>query len=482
MFNTVVSNTPLTDEIAESFFRDKIIDGGQINLRGVTEKSLLATARLLLYPRLREGQKVRISSDIYHGTHMSNDIIRSITQAAERVEDGNAIFKVIIVEKDSVPSIMDYYAEQEKWHEVEKVRLFFVPNFPCCVFVNEEKKVSLLYAELPRSTDTVTRCFHAVQSALLTSNPWFYNSETDKDSVTEAEMGIVAALCKDDYEVYANYLDEFTERVNFREEAEMRLMEDFEHMLDKQRYEDIEYRLGEMKQRIDNLMDDLAHYIQRRKEAELQYQAIKLGIDQRENQFIIRDCFKANKDYKFITIEGNNMIFSINTYLSDWDVAALDNAIHRRRSVMYDQIPSELHDAAEKLFTAIFETKEIKVPMTGVFALASNGRLRAVTRREYDIKADHMPNPHLNFYACLGGYESDIMRAMEDDDWAYALEIASVAAGNVNFEDTTVMRDWTKSIFIDECGQRNCFELPDGSRVVLKKALKWLEERSEDDE
>lgn len=479
MFNAVVHNTVLTDEIAESFFRNKIIDGGQIGLRGITELSLVATCRALFYPRMDDDEKLLVRSINLQGNNFESNFNAMLFGNAS-----NATLDIIIVDREKIKEVDDLFAGKERWEEIEKVKLFYAQHFPVRCYANSSIRSSLIIAEMPRSSDGVLKCYHALQACLLSANPWFYDTEKDQALITENEIRMMQSFLDGDYDTYQKTLEEFEREVGFREEAILMRLADFEKDVDRQRLRGVEDQITGLSSDIANLMDRLSNKIASRKELQLREQAIRIGIDQKKDCFMIRDYFASNKNAKFIKANDVCLTFAIETYLSDWNQSALRNAIHNRRSVMFDQVPHEYHDIAEKLYEKIFETKEIKVPMTGIFCLEANGRLSAVSGMSSSVKDDSMPNPHLDFYSCLGGYESDIIQAMENEDWAFALEIAYVAAGNVNFEDSTVMYDWTKFIFTKECNMRSCFELPDGSRVTLKKALQYIteQEQKEDEE
>lgn len=496
MFNKIINQTPLTDDVARGFFETKVSSDTELHLRNSRDCSLLATSIVLFYPRLKDGERLVVNSTNYQGDRISVGHIRATHHDDISRPEGTYVFRVFIIDRDRMSQIEENfkiinneYCDEKKWQEIEKIRLFFEPNFPVRVYTDPTDRVSYMYVELPRATDVITKCYHAIQSALLTANPWFYDTEKDKDSVSELELKMLQSFFDGNADTYMQCLQDFADKLNFREEAILKQLAEFEHQLDEQQASDIKYRVQSVCSDIDRKMDELSSLVRRKKELQLREQAIKIGIASKDGKFILRDYFAEHKDsITYVGKEGNCISFRIDRVLDDWQTEAIDNVIHNRNSVIFDQVPSsnpslydgdDFPDVVERFLTKIFETREIKIHMASVYDITSDAHLSARSGVYDMIPSNLMPNPHHGGYSCLGGYESDIINALENEDWAFALEIAAVAAGNINLEDSTVMHDWSTLMFQRGYDGRTCFELPDGSRVTLKDAIKWMIEQEQ---
>lgn len=490
MFNQIITQTPLTDDIANGFFRDKVCADSHMMLRNQKDVSLLATSIVLFYPRLKDGEQLRVSSLNYQGCRISVGDIRTWYQDDRMYTDNIYIFRVIVIDREKISQIEENYVtinrdycDEKKWQEIEKIKLFFEPNFPVRVYTDPEERISYMFVELPRSTDALIKCYHTIQSALLTANPWFYDSEKDKDSVTDLELNMLQSFFNGNVDTYLQCLQDFADKLNFREEAILKQLADFEHQLDEQRAADISYKISSTTADIERKMDELSILVRRKKDYQLREQALKIGIAQKEGQFVLRDYFAAHNDITYLGKMDTSIDFRIDRVLTEWQTDAVHNAIHNRRSVIFDEVPSsntslydgeDFADVVERFLVKIFETREVKIHMASVYQLTADAKLYPKAGVSDIIPTNLMPNPHHGGYSCLGGYEGDIINALENEDFAFALEIAAVASGNINLEDSTVMHDWSKLMFQKGYDKRTCFEIPDGSRVTLKEAIQWM--------
>ena len=481
MFNTIVDSTALYDQYANEYFIDKIPTGPQPTFRGVKDVSLISTCRALLYPRLGDVEKVSILASRVENDENTLNVIDRELQVFDK-HDLPPTFEIIIVPRDEMPIVTEVFAQHNQWREIEKVRLFFAQTFSCCAYVRDELKVSILIMEAQKTLNATVQCYHAAQCAILTANPWFFDPINDKDSITERDMALITALSTGNYTHYMELLEQYSEEFNFKAEIIRKQLEKFERAIETARLSNLQYTLSDTRSRIENLMSEISSLIRNENETQALLAALQLGLAEKGSQFTVRDYFDSHPNTRITKIISEDRIqFSISTYLDDWDEDLMEVAIHNHRSVMFDYVSSYNHEEMEMLYTAIFEKRTIKIPMIGLFEMHSTGKLKGIDGHSEDLPNEYMPNPHIFFYHCLGGYETDIIQAMRKEDRLYALEIANVSAGNVNFGDNTVMHRWSSWMFDQNCDGRKCFELPDGSRVTITEAMEWLREEGTDE-
>lgn len=499
MFNRNIVENGLIDEIASTFFEDRdgnkrIIGNTGPQFRTGRDRSLLTTARALLWSRMPENTLLIVKGQDFGANNFSRESIETLCGAeidelksrGTRMENANlefTAFELALFRKGNLEHV-DAYFQNNGWEKIEKVTLFFQKSFPCSVYVNREERISFFAIERPSSLTVALQCYQVAQCAILTANPWFYDAEKDKENITTLDKELIQSIYEGNFDEYMRCVRDYVELYDFRRIALRKQLERFETALDRQREENLVSRISSVELDIREMMGNLSRYIREKQELEFQLTAVKLGIASKENVFLVRDYFDNNKNAKFIRMEDGDraIIFSLDSYLNDWDESLKNSAIHNHRSVMFCYIDSNYHADAELLYTAIFDTGEIKVPMSSAYRMRANGDLDAYAGMEEFIDNEHMPNPHTTWYACLGGYRSDIADAMLKEDRLYALEIANVAAGNVNFADNTVMEKWTRWMFHQKCEGRHCFELPDGRLVTIDEAIAWLKSKEESHE
>lgn len=489
MFNNLIVRNSLTDDMANLFFQNiRVVKG--VNFRGSDERSLLSTARALLHSRMPENDYLMLWTENYQNASVNQQRALEFIERVERGRDSysieerqNTLLCVVLLDgrNGSFDRMDEHLRSNEAYKEIEKVRLFFTKNFKSAAYINEGKRISFIIFETPRSTDTTIRYYHAVQCTLLNVLPWYFDPSGEKKELSELDLNLIRSIAESKYDEYQKCIDKYAELYDFRRQAIRNCLESFETALDRRserRYTD-EIRI--INNDLDNLMEQIAQKTRRQREVMTMLEGIRSGIMKKEGNFGIRDMFDNYKDLRFLRAEGDEtIVFAVDKYLDSWNETAMENALHNRSSLLYRYLNDEHSDLIEKLFTEIFEKRTISVPMTGLYVLSSDGHLDAVSGDSLgDVKNDYMPNPHIYYYRCIEGFRGDIAEALRSQNFQFAIEIAMQSAGNINFEDSAVMEKWTKWIVYDNCEGRKCFELPDGTRVTLTEAIKWIDSKGE---
>ena len=286
------------------------------------------------------------------------------------------------------------------------------------------------------------------------------------------------SIASGNYEDYKRVLIKISDELDFKQSAIDTLLDKFEKQVDAQAEKRYTDQIEDLEYQIRNYLNQIETLSTKKRDAMIYLSGIKAGIIQKEGKSDLRDAFHSFDGLRFIKmINGDSILFSVDKYMDSWDNAARDNLIHYHSSSIYHHVPPSMHNLFEKLLMKIFETREIKVKMSGVFQLSSNSRLNPYRAQREDIPADYIPNPHIDEYGCIEGYRGDIAEALASSDFVHAIEIATVSAGNVNFEDSTVMSYFGRYMYERKCEGRTCFELPDGKMVGFDDVMKWVEEQ-----
>ena len=89
--------------------------------------------------------------------------------------------------------------------------------------------------------------------------------------------------------------------------------------------------------------------------------------------------------------------------------------------------------------------------------------------------ADHLPNPHIAAYDCLGDYRRRILECLSSGNTLAAFEYCVASSKSLNWGDGTVMERFFRWL-CDDYESIRCFELPDGTCVTISEAIKWASE------
>ena len=170
MFNNIVVSTPFSESIAEELLSAKVKFINPCNgpvFRGAYDTSLQSTCRAILYHRIPEDVQLQLFYYNWNGVHDLKNKIMNVFDKRRPVS--------LTLVKISTSSNMDDVKEafdklhDEKWKEVEKVRLFCMKHFQCYCYVREATMESvILYQCRHSSLKTVFKvdlCFIILFSA-----------------------------------------------------------------------------------------------------------------------------------------------------------------------------------------------------------------------------------------------------------------------------------------------------------------------------
>ena len=131
-----------------------------------------------------------------------------------------------------------------------------------------------------------------------------------------------------------------------------------------------------------------------------------------------------------------------------------------------------------KLMTAIFvdEEPKLRIKICAAYRFDLNGNVMG--RRGYSYPAEFkncMPNPHIHYHSCMGGYLTAVNRLLQSREYIGALEQSVASCRSLNWGDSTVMCEFLRDMYKTGSGRMACIELPDGRVVSSKEAIEWLE-------
>lgn len=212
---------------------------------------------------------------------------------------------------------------------------------------------------------------------------------------------------------------------------------------------DVERQRGYVK----DAEEAFANQIKRLKELITIFEGVKATEQYDDPEEDLVDYLSTNKQIKNVSINGSLLTFSVATLLNNYNPDAWD--LFAERGYIYDgkynyegRYDINLLDAFKTrenrklLLDNIFsESPLFTVKIAGNYSLELD-RCYSGTNRGYNyVEADpiykgYMPNPHLKFYECLGGYKIKIAKALQDRNYIAAIELCIASAGSVDLDET----------------------------------------------
>ena len=198
-----------------------------------------------------------------------------------------------------------------------------------------------------------------------------------------------------------------------------------------------------------------------------------------------------NSDVRCLSLRDNRLFFAITGRLNNYNVDAWNT--FSRRGTIYDgeygtRLPEVFKsvDNRKLLLDNIFsEEPLLTVKMCGNYCLRfEDCRVTCEGRYNYTdydpIFESYMPNPHIYYHACLGGYKDRVMQALKQRNYIGAIELCVASTGSVNLDETTM----TFRPFLGQLlsSKQKVLINKEGQEMTPEEALVWLADQKKEEE
>lgn len=476
MFSQILNNFQLTSPAADEIFPNCTGD----NFRGDT--SFLAILRAVVAPRMKEGDVLHLAvadvpSSSYEESADGAAIFNAISAAAPYLMGDNQIVVVNLgCRRDTSEKVM------EKLDAVISQTFpgYTPSDFHATYFKkNASTDARFLMSEAKKSTIMIVAnlsliIWHLLATTICKTIPWFFVERPAKDD-PEVSALLSAMVIEENPEKFKELIVGVEQKYDFRSAGIRNMLHGYEKKYD-------ERALKNVRAQMNRCRDDIANYYQKAAEASRQlhnHQATEAGLlatiaaggsDELMKYFLI------NQHLELESVDDDELVFSVGGYYLDmWDEDACELAIKNHRNSIYAYFKNETErKKAEKFFRACFQMDLLKIRVCAAYKICAYGECAALKNHAFPMRMQNCtPNPHAQYYRCLGGHEAVINQATNCGNYVAAVEQCCAAARNVNFNDSTVMETWSNKMFASDV---KCIELPDGTSVTPKEGIEWAVE------
>lgn len=472
MFSKKICNLALTNEIADELFPN--ITGDNLG----EDNTFLATLRAILGTRLKEDNFVRLKCRLTNHEKYSFDGLGDRELAALLSEEimPNTIFICGFNGTEdgisaSFEKIENSFIKINKgFKEVNDLRVFLGKYMNVRVYINEEIMSAAIFVG-----NLDIRTWHLLQSVIPRFVPWFF----EDSPLGEEERNLLKSLKNRYASRYEALIETFTDKYDFRNKKIERLLNGFESSVRKSRLQIIEHAIVQKENEIDVNVNMYRDLIEVREDLLTQRAGLKQQIIEADNDSEIIDYFICNHHLDPIIVSGYSLGFIVSCYLENFDPDMYERISNNSNSYIYSGygVTNETFISCEarKLFLdTIFSSEPLlKIKMCAYYVIDLRGEVITQSGYDFPIKyKDRMPNPHLQYYACLGNHKCLIEERLRNGDVVGAVEQCVSSAKSVNIgEDVTLCR-FLSGIFSNHC--EKIVELPDGTSCTPTEAYDWL--------
>jgi hypothetical protein len=433
----------------------------------------LAMARLLLKPRVTEKDTVTVK--VVDPNH---------TAWSTWAEDGKQFIDEISMKKNAVMfcvwdkveramTVVNMLKSLSGWEEYTTRELSLIGKqlgISLRVFRNNERKSTVVFTNTPGYES-----WHYLTCLFNVFYPWGVRC------TTETEQGFVKTLfgsrgTDKTYKAMNDMVYNIVDVDIVRKKYYLCGYEGKLKNIQRRRYAD---QMEDIMRRINEKLNGIRELYKQYNEKALVVEAIDNNISNGNNNNELMNYFLSNKN---ITVESGDddgkIVYVVTGYMTLFDPEVAQEYINNGSSIMYSEL-SRIDgsffskERIRKLMTEIFVESNIKIRMCSAWKISFGGCVLPVRHFSYrDKYKSYFPNPHLDKYGCLGGWQQVLEESCDKLDYVYAVDMTCAENGNLNLSDTVVLRGFLSELFRRYMA---VLELPNGQVVDSIAAVKWME-------
>ena len=475
MFRERIDQTPFTTEEADYFFRHITSESTYAG-----DKSFLATARAMLADRIPEGKSLTLYQRSVNMTKAEiGDASDSSVAAAVLGDWGSLEDSLTVMEltcADTVDHILGAFRawaemSEGKWEPVERVEALFRKSFPLNCYICRETGTAVLL------TDRLSlRKWHSIQVVLFRCLPWFFPEDKP---ITESEKELTRSLSKDSSSEYLNILRREAAKYDFEKCRIRRLLDGFETTYERRRIESCRAEIERKRRQIREYNEAIAGMLSEMRQQNIALLGSIAALEQRKGESELMDYFLADRNLVIESCEGGRLRFYVKGYLENYDPDEADACIDNNSSFVADGRSGGKITVEEmrRLMHAVFTDGKIRIRVCAAYTFDIGDSISVAPQSNKRYPAEfstYLPNPHIQAYGCIGAYRKIINDMLLAGDYVGAVVQCEASCCSLNWGDMAVMSNFMDRMYCDDA---QYFELPDGSCVNQREAVKWLNEQ-----
>ena len=485
MFGQQVS-TPFVGEIADELFpKIKSLGSG-------FDDSFVGTARAILAPRMG-GYDGTVTINGFWDINANADSALSIVD--EVMVDKRDALVIVAFETAGDYSPLDdtvakITAKYPGFQQDMKVRSFFAqfnPKVDCTALLDMENHNALI---LVGGTPHQIRVYHAIQSAIPRFFPWFFT----ESKATPAERELLLSLCNrsphtqvvrgedgaPDTEKpgYIDLMEKFSEVYDFRSAKIARLIPKLMENAGKIELDGFKRDMERVDRDLSNYEDAIRNLLKQRHDLEIRIAGL-VALSGKGDDGGLTDWFMSAKGVEVRNASDGSVTFEVYTTLEEWEEEWVDAYIENKNSDMYIKTCGMTKDRWEILMKGIWKNHDIKIRTCAAYQMTLGSGIEGISRYSFSKDTNtRIPNSHIQYHGCTGGFRPKMREAVQRGDYVYAMEIATLSARSIGFNDIS-FGEFIKDMSDNK--EKRFLEDKDGNLYTPSEAVKYLKKLYKED-
>lgn len=300
------------------------------------------------------------------------------------------------------------------------------------VFVNSEKH-QIFACLTGRMTDVWIGRFLSCTSRIWR---WVFNEQ----NTTDDDLALLKALSECDWAKVEEYFNKLAP--DYTNDYLKSFLSVYQKSFIDAQISSCNNRANDYRQNISSYMRSLNDNLDKLASVNMQIQSLSLLKNTQTDE--VTPFFECHKNITIRDIEqgggsGTYILYTVNETLEFYDVDEFKRIYNNRRQTYLSDISDKLLNVLYAMFVEdkghFVVQSEFRLNQLSSITPLTRGNIAGVNYN------DVLPHPHLGFFHCLGGNESEIAKAMKSGNWDLAIEQTIAATKNLAFGDNAVMSE-----------------------------------------
>ena len=368
-------------------------------------------------------------------------------------------------------SVTSAIEKNENWGKISRVSQFFDSVVKTVCYICPERKSTII---LTCKLDTAK--VHYLCCALFAFFPWYFGDK----KVSQDEKDLLQSLRNNTPDRFLSVLQRFESKYDFYT-LKLDGLERFETSWMDAEVNELSDKVQRIEDSIRSLMNDISTKLQQKEDYCIRINGIRVA-QQSDSTDSIKDYLLDNKDrIHLVEIGDNDMKVEVISDLVYFDSDFAESLYKNKRSVLFTERGSEPRLKSVdmgRLFKAIFIDNTVTLQMCAAYRLnVREMSVSALGSFNYGAECVNcIPNTHIDYHRCLGGYSSALITAMKNHNYVAALEQCVLSCQSLNLLEEPTLRPFIKSLYQTN---KKCIRFNDGTLMTPAEAANALLEKKE---
>ena len=445
------------------------------------DNTLLAVLRVLLAGERAEGKTGLYVAEFNKTAEFSSltedEVKENIVESDfwKELHDSLAVITVAGAgAEDYCKAVRKFESGLSGYKRIEDMSLYIDRTNIASLYQNDERKMTVVFALKTQAPGI----YHMIASAMPRVMPWLF----EKNPLSESEIALLRSLAQPDKnEDFIAAINAIEASMDFRSKEIAAMFENFCSSDLETRIREFDDNIKETLRSIESKYSDIRRM--NREIEDIQAQLVNLRNKQacgEKEDIEVIDYLKTAKNISLLSREDDMIYFGITANLDQFDEDMFDSYVMNKNSGRGYVFSNTGYpeDVARELFKSIFVDKQFSIKAFSIWRIQTDAQVKAMSKngidydRHADMMGDCMPNPHIYYHSCVGGYRSMFEDACQRRDYTAGIMTAVRSAGSINWSDSTVISEFIPMLFKNKykCLVNNAT----GEHLYAKEAIELL--------